>query len=398
MLNYENWISYRYFSAGKGKFLTFLNFVSVAGIAIGVMALIVVTGVMTGFGNNLREKIIGTTPHIVVEKENGIGNYQDPVKQLAEVPGVVGVSAYIQGSVFLDSGGRATGLTLRGIDPETEKNVTDIKKYLKQGKVEDLAKDNIVIGQELARYFGYSIGDKVTLIAPGSGIAGRGWRYELTIVGIFNTGMVDLDTNLVIVDLKTAQTVFNLAPDRVSGIGLKLKDPQQAAEIKRTIYQKFGYSFLVRTWIDVNRNLFEALFLEKWGLFIVLTLMVLVAAFNIVSTMIVTVMSKTHDIGILKSFGVPNGGIRRIFTKQGIMIGMIGTFWGVVSGVAVSYILRHYVKVPEQIYSIEHVPVELQLSDMLIIVAAALVISYLAAIYPAIRAGHLQPVEALRYE
>lgn len=397
-MNYENWISYRYLTASKGRFLSFLNLVSVAGVAIGVTALIVVTGVMTGFGNNLREKIIGTTPHVMVEKETGVRAFDKIRGQINAVEGVVGSSAYIQGSVFLESAGQATGIFIRGIVPETERQVTKVDQYLVKGKLKDLAGDGVFIGSELARYFGYTVGDTVVIISPRSGIAGRGWRHELTVQGIFNSGMADYDMNLILVHLKKAQDIFGLERDAATGIGVKLKDPYAAKKIKDAIYGVLGYGFLVRTWIDINRNLFEALFLEKWGLFIILTLMVLVASFNIISTLIVTVTSKIHDIGILQSIGVPRRSIRRIFTRQGIFIGAMGTFWGLAGGIGASYILRTYVKVPQEIYSIDHVPVDLQPADIAVIVGAAMVISYLAAIYPAARAASLQPVEALRYE
>ncbi|MCK5580500.1 MAG: ABC transporter permease [Candidatus Omnitrophica bacterium] len=397
-MNYENWISYRYLTARKEGFLAFLHVVSIVGVAIGVAALIVVTGIMTGFGNTLRDRIIGTTPHIKIEKEKGIQEFQKIEKEIASLKGVVGTSAYIQGNIFLEDSGHAVSQVIHGISPRAEDRVTEIKEYLVQGDITDLDGGGIIIGSELARYFGYMLGDEVTLIAPGSGISGHGWRYQLNIVGIFNTGMVDYDMNLSLVSLTKAKEIFALPENTVTGIGVRLADPYAAADIKENIHESLGYSFSVNTWIDINRNLFKALSLEKLGLFIVLSLMVLVASFNIVNTLIVTITSKIHDIGILKSFGVTNSSIRRIFTKQGIFIGLVGTFWGVVGGLVSAYLLATYFKVPQEIYAIDRVPVEIQLSDMLIIVTSALTISFLASIYPAARAARLQPVEALRYE
>ncbi len=398
-MNFEWWLTFRYLSTKKDKFLSVINFVAIAGIAIGVMALIIVIGVMTGFDHDLREKIVGANAHIFVERETGVKNYMQLNERLKNLHGVIATTPYIHGNVFLEAGTRAASLVLRGVAPASEGAVTRINSYLAQGKVADLKEDGVLIGSQLASFYGYHVGDTLTLIAPASGVAGTGWRFQFKVAGIFNSGMYDYDMNLILVTLPRAQKIFNIGPT-VTGIGLKLKDPDQASIVKREIYDTIGFSYLVRTWMETNANFFAALALEKFAMFIILTLIVLVASFNIISTLIVTVTSKVKDIGILKSIGASRSCIHRIFTWQGLAVGAMGTFWGFVGGVGVIMLLKKYqfIKLPQDIYYIDHLPVVIQASDVGLIVGAAMLITYAATVYPALKAANLEPVDALRYE
>ncbi len=390
-------LSWRYLiTKRKEKFISLISLISVLGITIGVMALIVVIAVMAGFDKDLHDKIIGNYSHITLSGFKAIDNseYLGLREKIIANPHVKEVSPNLEGQVLLKEGNKFFAVGLKGVDPSREAKVTKISQYLISGNIQDLKDGGIIIGKELAIYLGLGKDSSINLYSPS------GKKHVLKVAGIFSSGMYDYDLNLVFTDLMSAQTIFDL-PNQISSISMKLENPGLASEVKKELSTVLGFNYNLKTWEEANQNFFAALRLEKLVMFIILALIILVASFNIISTLIVMVVEKTKDIGILKALGMTSSSIRKIFTYQGLIIGSIGILFGSLGGVGLCWLLKKYqfVKLPQDIYYIEHLPVSIELwPDIILIVSVAMAIVLISTLYPANKAAQLKPVEALRYE
>lgn len=393
-MKYEFWVGLRYLlGRRKEKFISLISLISIIGVMTGVAALIIVIGVMTGFDNELRDRIIGTSSHIVVQKIGGIDDVDFLQKKIEGVDNVLAVAPFVNAQVLIMDKDKKFPVAMRGISLELEKKVTAINKFITQGEL-SLNSNTIIIGKELSQHLLVTVGDTVELV----GLSSLNQK-KFTVGGIFSCGMYDYDSGVVFAALDQVQA-FNENVDLVEGMSVRIENVYRANFVKKNIQKALGFPYYARTWMDLNSNLFNALKLEKTAMFVVLTLIVMVAALNIGSTLIMMVMEKTKDIGILKSIGATDASIRFIFTSVGIAIGIIGTILGTVFGVTVSYLLKTYefIKLPKDVYYIDKLPVSIDPFDIGWIVLAAMCITLLATLYPSHQAAKLNPVEALRYE
>lgn len=405
---YEWFISLRYLRAKhKQKFISLISFISLAGITVGVIALIVVMAVYSGFTTSLRDQILGVNAHIIVQQYGGkIYDYQEIRQRTLEVPDVQGATPYLYAQSLLSSqSGGGSGIVLRGIDPETAPGVLGLPDQLISGKLEDLSSPsrvpNIILGKNLAKTLRVTSGDKVRLISPSGPLTPMGVIPKITtclVSGIFETGMFEYDSNLAYMSIAQTQKFLGVG-DIAHGIEVVVdKDNLDGADtIAADIRKELGTEFLVRDWMQMNQNLFAAFKLEKIGMFICMALIIMVAALNIVSALVMVVMEKTKDIAILKSMGASSASIMRIFLYQGLVIGIGGTTLGVLGGLGLCELLSRYkfIELPENVYPMTTLPIKVLASDVSIIAVSSIIITLLATIYPSWKASKVQPAEVL---
>ena len=411
-MRFELFVALRYLLAPRRQArVSLVSLFSTIGVAVGVMALIIALALMTGLQGELRSKLLGAVAHVYLTKASGFADYRAEVQKLRQIPGVVGAGPAVLGKALASSNRTEEFITIKGIDPVLEAEVTDIRPAMRKGRLEDLAprtledgsedRPGILLGQDLAGRLGVSVGDTVTLLTPQGTLSPLGIvprTRVVRVVGIYQLGLLEFDSQYGLVSLDFGERLMSRAePDLIQ---IRVRDLYDAPAIARSIEATLGPSYEARDWASLNQSLFSALWLEKMGISIAVALIVIVGALNIISSLILMVMQKSRDIAILKTMGASARSVMAIFIAQGTAIGIVGTAIGGLGGLLVCWILDHYqvVHIPIDVYQVSYVPFVVLPLDFAIVVVSAVAICFLSTIYPSRQASRLDPVQALRFE
>jgi lipoprotein-releasing system permease protein len=406
---FELHVALRYLLAKrKQAFISVISLISTLGVTVGVMALVIASALMAGLQGEIRDRIVGANPHIYVWKTSGIEDYHAEATKLRQVPHVVGAAPAILGKALVTAARSDDFVNLTGVDPTLEGGVTDLRAAMESGTLEGLAGDSedgalggILLGKDLARGLGVAVGDSVQVVTPHGTLSPMGMvpvPRRLRVVGTFSLGLYEFDNTTGFVSLDVAKRLFD--KDRIDLIQLRVDDIWRASDVARSITTTLGDPYFTQDWSEMNRSLFSALWLEKMAISLTIGLIVMVAALNIIASLILLVMEKNRDIAILKTMGASARSVTAIFMMQGLIIGIVGTIVGATAGYALSYVLDRYklISVPVDVYQVSHVPFKVQPEDFALVIVAAIVVCFVATIYPSRQAARLDPAQALRYE